>query len=217
MKAKITRRDIFTKYMVVEFQAQDPAFTFQAGEYIQLVLPNGLKHYFSITSSPNECPIFRIATRPSETEYKKTLLELPIGTEVEINGPWGDLFLPEDKEDHFYCFIAGGIGITPFISMIKYKVEESLSCEINLVYFADPEPIFKMDLENLADRSPKVRVLFVHERVSPEVIKSKLLDNYMDATFMVAGAPEFVNSAVAALSALGIPQRQIIFESYTGY
>src|SRR3990167_11558916 len=166
MQARLINRDILIQCIVCEFEASDPAFIFQAGEYVQIVLEDGLKHYFSVMSSPNELPVLKIATRPSQSEFKKTLLQMPIASEVEINGPWGDLFLPEDGKERTYYFVAGGIGITPFMSMIKYKVEENLPYDITLLYFADPDPIFRMDLENYANRSPHVRILFIHEKIS---------------------------------------------------
>lgn len=215
MRARLTGRDILSGCILAEFRADEP-FAFRPGEYAQIVLADDLKHYFSITSSPGELPALRIAAKKSQSKFKQTLQAMPLGTEVEINGPWGDLWLPEDERQRSYYFIAGGIGITPFMSMIKYKVEQNLPYEMNLLYFSDSDPIFRADLENLANRSAKVRVLFIHEKISAEVI-NKFANNIKDSTTMIAGPPGFVNSAVSALQNLQIPQKSIIFESYTGY
>jgi len=215
MKAKLVTRHVFKNVMIAEFEAE-PQFTFQPGEYIQIVLNSGEKRYFSVMSSPNELPLIKIGTRPSNSKFKKTLAEMPLGIEAEINGPWGDLILPDDDKERSYYFVAGGIGVTPFLSMIKYKTEQFLPYDVSLLYFCDNPPLFKTDLENWAVESMRTRVLFIHERISPEVLKPKLFD-YANAIFFAAGPPGFVNQALNALREAGIKSEKIIHESYTGY
>lgn len=217
MKAKLVRRHILKNVIIAEFEAEDPQFTFRPGEYVQIVLANGQKRYFSVMSSPSELPVIKIGTRPSNSEFKKILASMPLGTTIEVNGPWGDVVLPDDGKERSYYFIAGGIGVTPFLSMIKYKTEQLLPCDVSLLYFSDNPPLFKTDLENWAVESMHTRVLFVHERISPAVLKPKLLEDYASSIFFVAGPPGFVNSAMSALKDIGIPQQKIIHESYTGY
>src|SRR3990167_8593401 len=102
MKARLKNRFEDDNLIVAEFEAADLEFVFRPGEYVQIVLPNHEKRYFSVFSSPSALPIFHIGTRPSSSLFKRALAEMHVGTEVDVNGPWGDVVLPEDvKEKSF--------------------------------------------------------------------------------------------------------------------
>jgi len=216
LQAKLTNREETPGLLVCEFESE-PGFSFQPGEYIQIVLEGGDKRYFSVMSSPKELPRFKIGTRPSESVFKKTLRSMKFETEVQINGPWGDLVLPYDSKERSYYFVAGGIGVTPFLSMIKYKTELFLPYELSLLYFCGGVPLFKFDLENWANQSNKTRILFIHEPISADTIKRRLVGDYAKSIFMVAGPPGFVNKVLNILQEIGIQPQNIVHESYTGY
>ena len=74
-----------------------------------------------------------LATRLRDTAFKKTLAELDVGAEVDVEEPKGDFSLPMET-DRPYAFIAGGIGITVFRSMLRYIVEEGLPHRVTLIY-----------------------------------------------------------------------------------
>ena len=95
--------------------------------------PRGDFRLFSICSSPNNKKTFSVAFRDRESGFKRTLLELPIGTKVELMMPTGFFVLPQDKKQKV-VFVAGGIGITPFRSMLNYVAEEKLPNKITLYY-----------------------------------------------------------------------------------
>ncbi len=99
----------------------------KAGQYFYFTLPKmkypdskGTTRHFTISSSPTESDFLRITTRIREDSgYKKTLNELQIGAEIEGEGPNGT-FIFAKSETGPQVFIAGGIGIAPFRSIIKY-------------------------------------------------------------------------------------------------
>ena len=74
-----------------------------------------------------------LCTRLRDSAFKRSLAELPVGAEVDVEEPKGSFLLPEDT-DQQYVFIAGGIGITVFRCMLRYIAEEKLPYRITLVY-----------------------------------------------------------------------------------
>lgn len=114
---------------------------YTAGQYIELHLPHpnpderGIRHWFTLSSSPTEDNIFittKFAPERSST-FKQTLKALKPGTEVEMVEPEGDFVLPDDPKRPL-VFVAGGIGITPFRSMIKYLSDKGEKRDIHLIY-----------------------------------------------------------------------------------
>ncbi len=213
MNARLSNRQIEEQLIIAEF-AVPREFAFQPGEYVQIILPGGLKRYFSVASSPSQQGTVRIATRPSHSEFKKILAAMPLGTDVEIKGPWGDMVLPKDESVKL-TFVAGGIGITPFLSMLSELVSQRSERDVQLLHFTD-DKIFEDELRDYIANLPNGKMDVIYERINPEIIKMKIPD-YQTRTFFLAAPPGFVNVATAILQELQIPNRQTIGESYTGY
>src|SRR5438876_1553727 len=122
------------------FQFEKPKdFVFKAGQYIDLSLSgfqpgqsNGLTHTFSIASSPYDKELL-VTTRMRNTVFKQALSTLPIGTEVRIEGPMGSFSLHNNTAKPA-VFLAGGIGIAPFLSMVSHATAEKLRHPIVLFY-----------------------------------------------------------------------------------
>lgn len=214
MNARLHNRTIEDRVIIAEFQISD-SFTFLPGEYVQIILPNGgEKRYFSVMSSPNERGVIRIGTRPGPSRFKKTLQYMPLGTEVQVNGPWGDLLLPKNNSKPL-AFIAGGIGITPFLSMLAYVAEEKLPYKIALLYFTH-DRLFEKDLLRVIGEKGNGKLIISGERVSRDFFKKNLSD-FSHQLFFLAGPPGFVNETLNLLIELQVPPTQILYESYTGY
>lgn len=90
--------------------------------------PEGSSRPFSIASSPTE-DILLISTRVRETRYKEKLSSLEIGDKINVFGPYGKFVLHDDYSKPA-VFISGGIGVTPFRSMVKYATDEQLPLKI---------------------------------------------------------------------------------------
>src|SRR5260221_730975 len=118
----------------------DKPFEWQPGQYLHYVFdyPNpddrGLERYFTIASAPfeNEVLVTTRITSDKGSAFKKALLEAPIGTEIEADGPKGS-FIIEDEPKH-HILIAGGIGITPYRSMLLQLDRDDKDLKIDLLY-----------------------------------------------------------------------------------
>ena len=186
--------------MAFEF-AKPKHFEFKAGQSIDMTL--GTQIYpFSIAASPNEKAI-RIATRMRpDSEFKNNLKKLKIGEKVRIQGPSGDFTLRK-KSDKPLVFLAGGIGITPFYSMLRYATEEKLPHTLSLLYrnsiparaaFLDEIKKFNVKLLNLETFKPS------HESI-----------------YYLAGPPAFVAKYRKILDEAGIDEDNIKTEEFSGY
>ena len=124
----------------VAFRFEKPTgWTFKAGQFIDMTLlkpsetdPEGNTRGFSIASGPHEETLM-VVTRMRDTAFKRVLKTMPLGTAVKIEGPSGDLTLPNNSRRPV-VFLAGGIGITPFRSMLVRAAKEKLPHRIFLFY-----------------------------------------------------------------------------------
>src|SRR3954447_7639497 len=127
MRATIKeKRDVAEGTVLAIFDLGGEEVDYRPGQYFWVELPNrgyddekGLRRHISIVTSPTEPGVLGLATRIRDTAFKKTLAELQEGDEVEVEEPKGSFLLPEDTGRR-YVFVAGGIGITVFRSMLRY-------------------------------------------------------------------------------------------------
>jgi ferredoxin-NADP reductase len=136
--------------------------------------------------------------------------------------------LPEDT-DRKYVFVAGGIGITVFRSMLRYIADERLSYRVTLVYSnRDRESAAFLDeLRDLERRIPGFRMCATMtqdptwtgetRRIGPDLLHDTLDDRLRAYTFLVAGPPPMVESVVSELHALGIPDDRLRADRFSGY
>jgi ferredoxin-NADP reductase len=216
------------------FESEEPV-TWQAGQYFYITLPKlnypderGDTRHFTISGSPTEGGTIRITTRVrQESGYKKTLDELPIGTEMEGKGPNGLFTFPPDHNSKVtnLVFIAGGIGITPFRSMIKYAVDKNITLPIKLLYSnSDSEFVFKNELDTWSEANQNLKIEYLDTSVSGRIDKLKL-EKFIhnsnlkieNCTWWVVGPPPFVNAIEEILEELKIEEDNVKTEKFTGY
>lgn len=129
----------------LEFRFDKPAgMTFKAGQFMDFTLKDppetdaeGNTRGFSINSAPDD-PELIFATRLRDTAFKRVLATMPLGTVLGVEGPFGDFTLHNDARRPA-VLLAGGIGITPFRSMVRRVVHEKLAQRV-LLFYANRRP-----------------------------------------------------------------------------
>lgn len=226
--------------------------SYKPGQYIYLTLPKlnypddkGQTRHFTLSSSPTE-DLLAITTRiRQESGFKKTLAELTQGSEVEAEGPEGEFVLNESASN-LQVFLAGGIGITPFRSMLKYVFDKKLSIPIQLIYSnSTPGQItFRSELEQWSKNFPAFKLSMTVTKPEESALSWPGLTGRIDdamltnligkwkmsarggsafggeigsSTFWVCGPPLMVDGLITVLSSLQILLKNVRFEKFTGY
>lgn len=145
---------------IYEFAFSHPnEFAFIPGQYLEWTLPHpksdsrGVRRYFTISSSPNEDNIkLGVKIMPDKVStFKKALLNLKVGEKMSADQLAGDFIIPKNSNDKL-IFIAGGIGVTPFRSIIKTIIETGIQKDIILFYSAaDPREFVYKDIFKQAE------------------------------------------------------------------
>ena len=201
----------------------DISFDWQAGQYLILKIDDQ-ERQLTISSSPTEKTI-QITTRiRQESEFKQKLNNLKIGEVVEARGPFGSFVLPvHSSPSTVHCFLAGGIGITPFRSMIKYNIDAKLNIPMFLIYSnSDSEFVYKKELDQWQKENDFIKIYYHNSSIFGhlDVAKlSSLISNHYSliSCFWSVGPKEFVNSMEDILEELKVPQDNIKTEKFIGY
>lgn len=222
----------------IAFRFEKPGgWTFKAGQFIDMTLLNpsetdaeGNTRAFSIASGPHERDLM-VTTRMRNTAFKRVLKTLPIGAGVKIDGPFGDLTLPHNA-DRTLVFIAGGIGITPFRSMLVSAAGEKLPHRIFLFYSnRRPEDApFLEELKALERENPNYRCIATMTAMDrshrPWHGETRLIDQEMlykhlkDAgspIYYIAGPPAMVKGLHEMLNKMAVVDDDIRGEEFSGY
>jgi ferredoxin-NADP reductase len=208
------------------------SFHFKPGQYMEWTLPGvafdsrGNRRYLTIASSPTEESLMfslRVPEKPSS--FKSSLVKLRHGQTVLAAQLAGSFTLPED--DKPIVMIAGGIGVTPFRSMIKYLIDSRQQRKIQLLYFVNTED--EIAYRKLFDQAQGVglKTDYVvkepseHWRgsrgsVNPELI-AKLIGPRADNHFYISGPQGFVAAVRQILNERGVSSEQIKTDFFPGY
>jgi ferredoxin-NADP reductase len=235
MKAILTsKKEIAKGTLMVEFELLEGKVDFKPGQFFMLELLNppyndekGNKRMFSIVNSPNEKDVIIMATRLSDSAFKTSLKFLPTGAEVMIDNIAGTFNMPKDKKVPV-VLIAGGIGITPFISMLRYISEQKLNYKITLLYSNTDKKstAFYDELKATEQKNKNLKVVFTmindpewqgeNRMIDPQFIKD-YVHNPHSRTYMVSGPPAMVQAVVKVLKAVGADDENIITDNFAGY
>lgn len=250
MKLTLVNKEQVAKGTVSFFWEADPPFTWRPGQFLYYTVPlpatdkRGNTRHFTIASSPTE-NVIQLTTRiRDESLFKETLNGLEVGTVIEGSGPRGDFVLDEEKNDS-QVFLAGGIGITPFRSIIKFATDKNLKTPIHLIYSNSvPEEIaFKSDLDSWMEINSNLKVSYtitkpedvkdwngLTSRIDESMIENLLkIENKQSLslrdwnlkistiTWWVCGPPAFVSGMQDELQKLGVSGDKVELEQFTGY
>jgi ferredoxin-NADP reductase len=230
------RTDIAEGTMAFQFE-KPSGWTFKAGQYLDMTLldppetdSEGNVRSFSIVSAPHEETLM-VATRMRDTAFKRVLRTMPFGTAVKIEGPSGDLILQNDFTRPA-VFLAGGIGITPFRSIVHWAAKEKLLHRIVLFYSnRRPEDApFLAELQTLEKDNPKYKLIASMTEMEKShrpwkgetgLINQEMLGRHLKGPaspiYYIAGPPAMVKGLHEMLNKAGMNDDDIRAEEFAGY
>lgn len=211
--------------------------SFKAGQYVSLGIPDppyrdkkGPRRPLTVASAPGD-EVLEFAWRASDSAFKKILAEAPIGGTYEVVGPIGTFALHDDPAVPA-VFVAGGIGITPFRSMLRDAAARGLTHPITLLYFnRNPEQATYLDeLGELASRLPNLKLVLTMtqpetsprawqgptRRVDLEVLREHV-GELGEPIYYVAGPHRIIAAVSEALTAAGVDPARLKKDEFTGY
>jgi ferredoxin-NADP reductase len=214
-----------------------PGFTYKAGQFaifklVELKIPDqgGLSRHFTLCTSPTDTDIAFTTRMRAESTYKQALARMQPGSMMKFQGPMGSFVFPESQENT-HVMIAGGIGVTPFRSMIRYAIAKNLEVPIHLVC-SNPAPDmipYREELDTIVKTHPHIRVshtITCDEPVSDwtgytgmidESLLKKLISDFAKPIFWISGPPSMVEAMSGLVRSIGLPRERIKFEKFTGY
>jgi ferredoxin-NADP reductase len=230
------REEIAAWTMAFHF-AKPAGFSFKAGQAIDIVLsdPAGVddgntRHTFSIVTAPFEDKL-TIATRMRDTPFKRRLKDLPDGSPIGIEGPSGSLVL-HSKPERAAIMIAGGIGITPFVSILRQAAIDPSPRRLVLLYsnHRPEDTAFLAELQAMERSNPNFRLLATMTRMdessqgwqgATEGIDEKLLRRIAAELaapiYYLAGPPAMVAAMRQTLNEAGVDDDDLRSEEFYGY
>lgn len=235
-EAALVSRDLVAE-RTMAFRFTKPAdWTYRAGQFVDITLldppetdAEGNTRGFSISSAPNE-HVIMITTRLRDTAFKRVLRTMPIGTAVRIEGPFGDLRLHHAARPA--VVLTGGIGITPFRSILIEAIRNGGLPHPVIVIYANRRPqdaAFLEELRELAEQDahltfiPTMSGLDSGEpwdgergRIDASMLQ-RHLDGVADAIYYLTGPPGMVNGLRTMLVDAGVDEDDIRTEEFTGY
>lgn len=219
----VHRETVAENTVEIGLDTSSTSFGFEAGQFVMITVPalryedgRGDTRSFSLASPP-EKDVVTTAYRVSDSGYKQTLQELETGTELTVQGPFGQFTLPEDTETPL-VFLAGGIGVTPFRSMLHHSLNQDTGHEIRLVYGNRnrDRAAYLDEFQAAADTYDRVAVNPVFGDITKQDIRDAAA-NPSSVNWFVAGPPQMVRDMRHILIAEDVPGTQIHTEAFSGY
>ncbi len=197
--------------------ARPDGFMYTAGQFIELTLPGVGKHWFTLSSSPQEHDL-SITTRRSDSDFKKALFAMNASSSVDISQPMGDFVLPKLAQTPL-VWVAGGIGITPFISQLKWLAETGEQRPIRLMWAVRSED--DIIFQEVMDAAQQHATIVVSEptaawggergHLTAEMVKA-LAELDQDTQIFISGPEPFVDTLKK-----GLPTKQVVTDAFPGY
>ena len=205
-------------------------FDFLPGQFCQVKNPD--------YKNPQESHLFSIASSPTSKDYlelcikvygfwTQSLSQKKVGETLHISGPFGKFTWSENIKNA--VFLAGGIGITLFMSMFSFFIAQKLNPQITLLYGSRTEDTiaYQKELENINKKLPNLKMVHILSHLKPEDtwtgyrgfftkdILQKEIDVNSQPIFFICGPPIFVDLMKKLLKDLSIEEERIRFELFT--
>jgi ferredoxin-NADP reductase len=232
----IERREVAEGTMAFHF-AKPAGFQFSAGQSVRLTLidppetdAKGNTRPFSVASAPSEDHLM-IATRMRDSAFKRVLKSMTARGKVQISGPAGRFSLDEGATRPC-AFLAGGIGITPFISMLRQAAAERSRRKFYLFYGnrRPEDAAFLDELRELHARNPNYRLIATMAEMEKsrqpwpgetgligKDLLARHLEDFAAPAYYIAGPPAMVETMQEMLARAGVDAEDVRTDEFYGY
>ena len=232
----------FRKYKIAQDTAEfefipDQEIAFLPGQYMEFTLPHtdtdsrGARRYFTLSSSPTEKNLkVGVKFYDEGSSFKAALIDIDQNTSIVASQLAGDFVMPKDSTQKL-VFIAGGIGITPFRSMIKYLMDTNQRRDIVLIYSAGSEQDFAyrdvfeparqaIGLKTyyvITRRTAKISHPYTNRGVVNDSLIQTLVPDLNQRLFYISGTHNMVESLQETLQQLDVRHGNIKIDFFPGY
>ncbi len=215
----------------------DKKIDFKPGQYMEWTLAHnhpdnrGIRRYFTLASSPTENEIRAgIKFYEKSSSFKKTMAKMEKGDIIVASQLSGDFVMPNDPAEKL-VFMAGGIGITPFRSMIKYLLDRNEKRPVVVFYSnKNSDDIAYREILEKAKKNLGIKTVYVmtdeenipdsrnkyRGRLTPRIIAEEVPD-YRERTFYISGPPSMVKGFGVALKEMGVKKNRIKTDYFPGF
>lgn len=233
---RLLRKEEIAKDIYSFYFDKPEDFIFIPGQYIRMFLNHkspdikGSSRFFSIASTPLD-KFIMITTKIRESSFKKALLNLKLGQSLLMFGPIGEFHLNTSNSKKL-VFLSGGMGITPYYSIINYIHLKRLQKSVILLasFNAKKDVIYYENLKKIAYENHSIKIIYTisgdnrinkerideHGRITGSLIK-KCVPNFEISKFYITGPQKMTDSLIQILINLNISERNIIYEKFSGY
>ncbi len=217
----LNKEHLIDNIWAFRFTPEHP-MTWIPGQYMRVEIPNetpdaeGTKRWFTISSAPFE-EFLQITTRISQSTFKQDLNALPVGGIIQlIEAPDGD-FVWEDTEKP-KVFVAGGIGVTPFHSILKQRFHDGLALTATLVYGGRNQDLpFKDELRAWAEADSSLNIQYVLGNPLTAEKLAEVVPGLHESLMYLSGSEPMVQALHKQLAQTGVAESQIKTDEFPNY
>jgi|TARA_Y100000310_G_scaffold162451_1_gene162424 ferredoxin-NADP reductase len=207
-------------------------FEYSSGQTMRLKRPGSDESKtFSMASAPHEDDLV-FAARHRGSQFKKVLVGLKAGAIVEADGPLGERFVLHEDTNVPAVFIAGGVGITPILSMLSHITQKKLPYQVTLLYSnrREEDIPFLTELRAIGKEHDNIKVVQTLTRdfkkdpawegergYIDEGMLKKHIQDISKPIFYISGSPMMVVGVRNLLEKVGVPDNHILTKKFTGY
>jgi glycine betaine catabolism B len=210
---------------VFKFKLDNKSINFTAGQYVSVIYPGAHPAPFSIASSPQIHDEIELGIEITGGPVTSKLKQAKVGDKAVLRGPFGTFVLQGEKK---VCFLAGGVGITPFMCMLRWirdtnqnDIQATLfySCRVKQQFLWLPE------LEQMQREHPNIKIVLTVTRETPpdwkhrtgridERMIRETIPDFVEHTFYSCGPPALIDGMFGMLKALGVPDEKMKKEKW---
>ncbi len=218
-------------FRFISAKTNKPLAPFRAGQYIGLIVEiDGVRtsRPFSIASSPNQHAYYELGVKRKENGFVSNYLldKLKVGDILEATEPLGELYYNQIFHGKDLVFIAGGSGITPFISMLRNITEQNIKLNVWLLFgcLTEQDILFRKELDDIQSRRSNIKIQYILSEPSADwngvggfITKDKIIEEIKtikDKFFYIVGNRAMYSFIKGQLNELNIPRFRTIFELY---